>query len=140
MTSRSVHFFVATPCLPEAVTSLYRCDSAYFADKTMSVTETQKDFYLIKVKLRNMKHLISSCEWEDIPGHPSIAYSEQMYQAKSWDHHRKLVFIRRLLRVHTDGLLFSIPEYDYTCYASNLEEAPLEFCTDKIQQCSHNMC
>ncbi len=112
--------------LPEEVTALYRCDSAYFDNKTLSVIEAQKDLYLIKVKLRNMKHLISSCEWEDIPGYPSIAYSELMYQAQGWDQPRKLVFIRRLVTTHIKGLLFSIPEYDYTCYVTNLEEAPLE--------------
>ena len=72
-----------------------------------------------------MKHHQSSCEW-DIPAYPGIACSEQQYQAQSWDHPRKLVFIRRLVTIHAKGLLFSILGYDYTCYVTNIEEAPLE--------------
>ena len=113
-------------CLPEKVTPLFRCDSAYFDHKTLSVIEDRDGLYLIKVNLRNMKHLIASCEWEDIPGCSGIAYSKKSYQAKSWDHSRQLVFIRRLVKVNTDSLLFPIPEYEYTCYVTNLDEAPIE--------------
>jgi len=112
--------------LPANVTAFYRCDSAYFDNKTLTVIEGLKGLYLIKVKLRNMKHLIASCGWEDIPGCSGIAYSEKMYQAQGWKQPRKLVFIRRLVKTHTDRMLFPIPEYDYTCYVTNLEESPLE--------------
>jgi len=112
--------------LSEDVIPLFRCDSAYFDNKTMSVIEERNGLYLIKVKLRNMKHLIESCEWGDIPGCPGVAYSERSYQAKGWDYSRKFVFIRRLVKTHTDGMLFPIPEYEYTCYVTNLEEAPIE--------------
>lgn len=111
--------------LPERVTPFFRCDSAYFDNKVLSVIEERDGLYLIKVKLRNMKHLIASCEWEDIPECSGIAYSEQSYQAKEWKHPRKLVFIRRLLKVDRENLIFPIPVYDYTCYVTNLEEAPL---------------
>ena len=112
--------------LPKDVTRLYRCDSAYFDNKTLSVIEELNGLYLIKVKLRNMKHLIASCNWEKIPGCAGIAYSERSYQAKGWKQPRKLVFIRRLVKVNSDNLLFPIMEYDYTCYVTNLEESPLE--------------
>jgi len=112
--------------LPENVTPYIRADSGYFDGKTISVIEEHNGLYLIKVKLRNMKHLIQSRKWQDIPGNKNIAYSERLYQAQDWKRLRKLVFIRRLVKVHTDDLLFPIPEYDYTCYVTNLQEAPLE--------------
>lgn len=73
-----------------------------------------------------MKHLISSCKWEDIPGVHSISYSEMVYQASGWPHARKLVFIRRLVKTERVGYLFPMPDYEHTCYVTNLDEAPIE--------------
>ena len=105
---------------------LFRADSGFFSEAVLRVLEEFKALYLIKVKLRNIKHLISQCKWQTIPGENEIYYAEMDYHCHSWKKARKFVFIRKLVHIHQEGLLFPIEEYTYYCFVTNLEEAPIE--------------
>lgn len=105
---------------------LVRADSGFFDDKVMSEIESHAGAtYLIKVKLKNLKSVLSSKEWFEIPGMPGWSMTDFEYRAGSWKSSRHFSAVRRVKNVITEGVLFPLYEYDYFCYVSNIEESPL---------------
>lgn len=113
--------------LPKAIQQLLvRGDSGFFDDKVMSEIESHSGAtFLIKVKLKNLKTLLSSQVWFEIPGMSGWSMTDFDYQAHSWKAPRHFSAVRRVKSVITEGTLFPIIEYDYFCYVSNIEESPL---------------
>lgn len=105
---------------------LVRADSGFFDDKLISEIESHAGAtYLIKVKLRNLKSVLSAQEWLDIPGMPGWSMTDFDYQAHGWKSPRHFSALRKLKTQMSEGVLFPLIEYDYFCYVSNLEETPL---------------
>lgn len=105
---------------------LFRADSGFFSDGFLSEAERLNSMYLVKVKLRNLRELLVKQQWEKIPGLPNISYCEFYHQCNGWLKGRKFVAIRTLKDVITEGYLFPQYIYEYQCFATNLEEAPIE--------------
>lgn len=113
--------------MPKTIKKLMvRGDSGFFSDKIISAIEEKEDFtYLIKVKLKNLKNVLSIQQWDSIPGMADWEMSDFDYQAKGWEKPRHFYAVRRLRRVISKNVLFPLHEYDYYCYVSNIEESPL---------------
>jgi hypothetical protein len=121
--------FIAETCqrLPDpAARYVVRADSGFFGDGFLSAIEAAGHDYLVKVKLRNLKGLLAGQDWQAIPGKPDAAYCAFTHQCTGWEDPRKFVAMRMLTEVRREGLLFPEKVYEYFCYCSTLEEAPLE--------------
>jgi len=112
--------------LPAGIRSLtVRGDNAFFDDKVLSAIEAAGYRYLIKVKLKNIRKVLSSQSWQSIPGMPGWFMCEFYYQAHEWSHKRRMVAVKQLKQITTEGVLFPMVEYQYFCYVTNIEESPL---------------
>src|SRR4030042_5441512 len=80
---------------------------------------------LIKVKLKNLRSLLSCREWGEIPGMPEWSMTDFDYQAHGWKTARHFYAVRKVENVHTEGRLFPLYEYEYSCYVCNFQESPL---------------
>jgi hypothetical protein len=121
-------FFIETAQrLPETPgRQVVRADSGFFSDGFLSAIETAGRDYLVKVKLKNLKGLLGSQDWQPIPGEPATAYCTFTHRCAGWETSRSFVGIRLLTEVRREGLLFPKKIYAYFCYCSTLAEAPLE--------------
>lgn len=114
--------------LPKAIKELIlRADSGFFNEKLLRVLElsNRKVEYIIKVKLKNMRKILIKQEWEEIPLESGIAMTEFYYQCHGWEKARRFVAIRNKVKIRKEGLLFTITDYEYFCYVTNIEESPL---------------
>lgn len=105
---------------------LYRADSGFFSDSFISEVEKKNCKYLVKVKMKNLVSLLNKQDWLSLPGMTNLDYSEFYHQCNNWKTPRKFVGIRILKETITEGVLFSQKKYNYLCFATNLEEAPIE--------------
>jgi len=106
---------------------LVRADSGFFSDKIISVIEKKKDFnYLIKVKLKNMKSVLSGQDWYDIPCMPNTQICDFDYRPESWDKSRHFSAVRKVKAIHTEGHIFPFIEWQYFCYCTDIEDSPLQ--------------
>ena len=105
---------------------LYRADSGFFSESFIGEVERKNSKFLVKVKLKNLKPLLEKQEWQSLPGIAHTEYSEFYHQCNNWTKSRKFVGIRILKETITEGVLFTQKIYDYLCFATNLEEAPIE--------------
>jgi hypothetical protein len=113
--------------LPSGITSLLvRADRGYFDGKLIGVIESYRGIqYLIKVRLRNLKDLLRSQDWDAIPGMPGWEMSEFYYHAKSWDRKRRFVAVRKFKGMLETDSFFPVRDYSYFCYVTNIQESPL---------------
>jgi len=113
--------------LPAGIPSLLvRGDSGFFDDEVLSEIESHpRVTYLIKVKLKNLRSLLSGQEWLAIPGMPEWSMTDFDYQAHGWGSARHFYALRKVEKVHTEGRLFPLVEYEYFCYVSNVQDSPL---------------
>jgi hypothetical protein len=102
----------------------FRADSGFFNGPLFDLLESLGWTYLIKVKLKNLKQLLSHQTWIIQTGNPNIAICEFSYKGKGWTKPRTL----RAIRIISEWMEFDwmgtkqiVPKYEYTCYCSNLE-------------------
>jgi hypothetical protein len=110
---------------PQA-TYAFRADSGFFGDSFLSVIEQAGYDYLVKVKLKNLNRLLARQDWQSVPGEPATEYCTFTHQCTGWDEARQFVGIRTLKEVITEGLLFPQRHYQYACYCTSLDEAPIQ--------------
>jgi len=128
-TSNGAEAFLAETCqrLPDREAGyVFRADSGFFGDAFLSATEAEGHDYLVKVKLKNLRELLSRQDWQDVPGQPGTAYCQFDHQCQSWQQPRTFVGIRTLTYTLREGVLFPLPVYSYACYVTSLQEAPLQ--------------
>lgn len=112
--------------LPNHLRSIIvRGDSGFFDGKVLSVIESFGHSYLIKVKLRNLKNLLSGQNWQEIVGMPGWFMCEFEYQAQNWETPRRIVAVKKITNIITEDVLFPLVDYQYFCYVTNIEESPL---------------
>jgi hypothetical protein len=107
----------------------FRADSGFFNGALFDLLESYHWTYLVKVKLKNLKQLLESQSWHQLPDNPDIAICEFQYQAKSWQKKRTLKAIRTVtewLEADFMGTRIWVPKYEYACYCSNLAVDVLE--------------
>lgn len=108
---------------------LIRADSGFFCDDLLNFADSAKDIlinYLIKVKLKNLVHLLEGQDWEADEKNPKISTVRFEHKCGSWEKSRTFVAVRIQVGIEPENVLFPIPEYEYFCYVTNLEIAPLE--------------
>ena len=93
--------------LPINMSLLVRTDSGFFDDKLMQVIEMRKHTsYIIKVKLKGLRTLLTEQNWSSIPEMPNWSMTEFQYKAKDWSCPRKFVAMRHKTSETKEGRLF----------------------------------
>jgi len=103
---------------------LVRADSGFFNQDFLKEVENRGADYLVKVKLKNLKSVLRSQEWKSIHDIDNIEYCEFDYKCGSWGKSRKFIGIRKV-KINDEGVC-PVREYEYFCFVTNLEEAPIE--------------
>ncbi len=112
--------------LPNRSRILFRGDSGFFVGALLDLLEEGGHGYLIKVKLRGLKMLLSGQEWEPIPDHPGWEQCRFFHQCASWSCSRQFVAVRREKDPDPDKppMLFNLKDYDYFCYVTSDNDDP----------------
>ena len=103
-----------------------RADSGFFGDSFLSAIEQAGYDYLVKVKLKNLRRRLARQDWQSVPGEPDTEYCTFTHKCAEWDEARQFVGIRTLQEEITEGLLFPQRHYQYACYCTSLDEAPIQ--------------
>ena len=103
-----------------------RADSGFFGDSFLSAIEQAGYDYLVKVKLKNLRRRLARQDWQSVPGEPDNEYCTFTHKCAEWDEARQFVGIRTLQEEITEGLLFPQRHYQYACYCTSLDEAPIQ--------------
>ncbi len=101
---------------------IVRADSGFFDGKLFDLLENRLCKYLVKVNLKNLKNLLLGQKWRKYKG---FELCEFVRQCGGWKRARRFVAVRKLLKIHTEGLLFPYYEYEYFCYVTNTQMSPL---------------
>lgn len=114
--------------LPNQInTVFFRADSGFFSG---SLIEQLKSFgwdFLIKVKLKNLKSLMTEQEWEEIrPGIWVCKFDYKNANLKSSLKLKALRSIKEYKELDFFGEKELVPVYEYACYASNLDLDAIE--------------
>lgn len=114
--------------LPEGIKSLLvRADSGFFSDKLISAIEERSGInYLIKVKLKNMASVLSSQDWQSVPGMPGVEICDFDYRPASWAKARHFSAVRILKHIENNGVLFQRKDWEYFCYCTDIVDSPLQ--------------
>lgn len=126
-TSNGVCDFVkqTSKLLPAKVKQVFfRADSGFFNGLLLDLLEIYGWTYLIKVKLKNLKTLLDTRDWQILKSNPNVAICEFEYKSNGWKKSRKLKAIRttkKLIEVEYFGQRQYVPEYEFACYCSNLD-------------------
>lgn len=111
--------------LPDTVKHIFfRADSGFFNGALFDLLESYAWTYLVKVKLKNLKVLLESQQWQIQKNNPHVAICEFAYRSNGWKKSRTLKAIRSIKNwVEADyfGQKQYFPEYEYACYCSNLD-------------------
>jgi hypothetical protein len=102
----------------------FRADSGFFNGALFDLLESYGWSYLVKVKLKNLKALLDTQEWQILESNPSVSICEFEHKSNSWKKSRKLRAIRTVKKwIETEyfGQKQIVPEYEYACYCSNLD-------------------
>jgi Transposase DDE domain group 1 len=111
--------------LPTGVWKVFvRANSAFFNGAFFDFLESRGAWYLIKVKMRNLSTLLARQTWKTLRRRPGWETTDFNYQCTGWSHPRRLVAVRRLVVVLTEGVLFPQSTYEYFCYVTNDQLTP----------------
>ena len=135
--------------LPKGVHRIFAiADSAFFCGKLMDMLEGGGALYLIKVKLRNLRELLSGQKWRKVLEMPGFEVTEFLHRCSGWTKSRRFVAVRELTGVMTEGLLYPKYEYRYFCYVTNDRLSPWKAhkeyagrcaCENWIEWCKNQM-
>ena len=110
--------------LPSTIKSVFfRADSGFFNGALFDLLEELNWTYLVKVKLKNLKKLLESQQWEHLKNNSKVAICEFEYKANKWKRSRKFSAIRTITdwkTVEFMGEIQRVPVYEYACYCSDL--------------------
>jgi len=130
-TSNGINSFVEdiANVVPQGINkTFFRADSGFFGGKLFDLLELKKWDYLVKVKvkvkLKNLKDILTKQEWIQSKENPEVSICEFDYKAQSWDKSRKLKAIQTITRYKESyyfGYKQLLPEYAYVCYCSTLD-------------------
>lgn len=116
--------------IPQNIEKIFfRADSGFFNGKLFDLLESKDWDYLIKVKLKNLKKILTSQIWTHSQENPKVSICEFDYQAKGWKRKRKLKAIRTIVgykEVDYFAQKQLVAEYVYACYCSNLKKTSSE--------------
>lgn len=113
--------------LPRSTRLLFRADSGFFRGDLLDFLEAGGHRYLIKVKLRNLKGLLSAQTWQPIPGQPGWEQTVFSHACHGWSQARVLVAVRCEKAPETPSAqeeLWEYREYDHFCYVTTEDLTP----------------
>jgi len=112
--------------LPNRTRILFRGDSGFFVGALLDLLDQGGHGYLIKVKLKGLKKLLSTQQWEPVPGHSGWEQCTFFHQCTTWSTARLFVAVRQEKPADTKkpATLFEIKEYDYFCYVVTDNDDP----------------
>ncbi len=112
--------------LPNRTRILFRGDSGFFVGSLLDFLEQRGHGYLIKVKIKGLKKLLFSQQWEPVPGEFGWEQTKFLYQCSTWSRPRLFVAVRQEKPAEPQklGSLFEIKEYDYFCYVVTDNDNP----------------
>ena len=105
---------------------ILRGDSGFFYGKLLDLLDSNKDGYLIKVKLKNLDELLVKQNWRSVRNQPGFEQCRFEYACKDWNRARSFVAIRKEKpREKSDQLAFYEPvEYETFCYVQSEDFNP----------------
>jgi len=107
-----------------------RNDSGYFNGEFFDECDTHGDGYLVKVKMRGLKGLLSSQKWSAVKNQDGWEQTDFKYQCGNWGTERRFVAVRREKEnkemEDLQGEFFDNKEYDYFCYVTTEDMTPWE--------------
>ncbi len=116
--------------LPDSIKKLLvRADSGYFNNALISLLESRPNTsYLIKVKMKNLKELLSvQTGWKPVSEHKGLESCSFNYKCGNWEQTRRFVAYRQVkeYRKAGDEWLFDDIIYEYFCFVTNLDHSPV---------------
>jgi len=109
--------------LPKRVwKKIVRADSGFFSGDYFDFLESKRVAYVIKVKLKNLRRILSREElkWRKARNSDIYETVSFKYKCKGWKRARRFVAIRTLKKVDSKGNLFTLKEYEYHCFVTNI--------------------
>jgi hypothetical protein len=107
---------------------IVRADSAFFNGALLDLLEQKGCLYMIKVKLRGLKHLLNKQKWHKIANKPGFESTVFMFKCGGWKHARRFVAVRQVTLIEDpNDLMFKLPkvECEYFCYVTNMNLSPM---------------
>lgn len=105
-----------------------RNDSGYFNGAFFDECDHNGDGYLVKVKMKGLKGLLSTQEWSAVKNQSGWEQADFDYECGSWSGKRRFVAVRREKENKKEesmqGELFDNQEYDYFCYVTTEDLTP----------------
>ena len=109
--------------LPKRVwKKIVRADSGFFNGEYFDFLEQNKIAYVVKVKLKNLRTILSreDLRWRKARNSDIYQTTSFEYKCNKWSKARRFVAIRKIKSIDDDGNLFPIEEYEYACYVTNI--------------------
>jgi hypothetical protein len=101
-----------------------RADSAFFNGAFLDFLESRGAWYLLKVKRRNLSTQLAGQTWKTLRRRPGWETTDFNYPGTGWSRPRRLVAVRRLVVVLTEGVWFPQSTYEYFGYVTNDQLTP----------------
>ncbi len=108
--------------------TIIRGDSGFFDGELFDYLEDIRKGYLIKVKMKGLKELLSKQKWEPVKGKIGFEQTEFSYRCGNWREERRFVAVRQILpkKIEDQLDLFEKKEYNYFCYVTTEKYSPWE--------------
>lgn len=113
--------------LPRKHHILFRGDSGFFNGELFDLLDRNGHGYLVKVKLKGLKKLLTGQNWESISKSSGWEQCIFWHQCGNWKKSRRFVAVRRERpreQQSVNGELFDLKEYDYFCYVTTEDMTP----------------
>ena len=110
------------------IKTLVRGDSGFFDGDLFEYLEGRRKGYLIKVKLKGLKELLSKQEWKPVKGVIGFEETSFSYKCEKWKKERSFVAVRKVKEKESKNQLdfFEKKDYEYFCYVLTEEYTPWE--------------
>jgi len=115
--------------LPKDIKLFFRADSGFFSGELFDLLELFGINYLVKVKLKNLQHLLKQQNWTVTNENKEIAICEFEYKGTGWNKSRKLRAVRLFKQwreFENFGQVEKVAEYEYVCFCSDLSGTATE--------------
>ncbi len=115
--------------IPDCVeTVFFRADSGFFSGKLFDLLEERQWDYLVKVKFKGMKKVLTMLDWIPVKADSKSSIAEFKYKAKGWEKERVIKCVRTLKNTEKIYLFDSqlkimhvVCNYEYACYCSGYD-------------------
>ena len=106
--------------LPNRMRIIIRADSGYFVGALLDLLESYGHGYLIKVKLKNLRAVLTRQQWTALAGQPGWEQCTFTYRCAEWKATRRFVAVRQQQPKQASPQLelLEMTEHAYFCYVT----------------------